>query len=155
MACFWRLPSGWTGRRFHLRTNKEVFDAERIAIYQDLRVLDRRQESGRQSTALADSAVAIDRVKTNDLGPGQRFAIAATEACDRVPARENGVTIRWLLAHSRVAGNVTPLRLTDQKLQHHERSLDRDASHCVAYMSMQASRLHSGTRVSGAPFSAM
>ena len=39
------------------------------------------------------------------LGPGQRFAIANLEVCDRVLARENEVTIRWVPAHSRVAGN--------------------------------------------------
>ena len=27
-ACVWETPSGWTGHRFHLGTNKEVFDAE-------------------------------------------------------------------------------------------------------------------------------
>ena len=32
-ACVWQSPGGWTGRRFHLGTNKEVFDAEVFAIY--------------------------------------------------------------------------------------------------------------------------
>ena len=39
------------------------------------------------------------------LGPGQRFAIAAMEVWDRVLARDNEVTIRWVPAHSRVAGS--------------------------------------------------
>ena len=33
-ACAWQMEEGWTGRRFHLGTNKEVFDAEIYAIYQ-------------------------------------------------------------------------------------------------------------------------
>ena len=28
VACIWRTPGGWTGRRFHLGTKKEVFGAE-------------------------------------------------------------------------------------------------------------------------------
>ena len=35
-AFVWRAPSGWSGRRFHLGTNNEVFDAEVFAIYQEL-----------------------------------------------------------------------------------------------------------------------
>ena len=38
-ACVWKSQEGWTGRRFHLGTNKEVFDAEVLAIYQALSAL--------------------------------------------------------------------------------------------------------------------
>ena len=54
-ACVWLSPSGWTGRCFYLGTNKEVFDAKTFAIYQALRVLDRRQESGYRYTVIVDS----------------------------------------------------------------------------------------------------
>ena len=104
-ACVWQSPNGWTGRRFHLGTNKEVFDAEKFAIYQALRVLDQRQESGRRYTVFVDSTAAIDRMKTDALGRGQHFAIAAMEVCGLVLARDNEMTIHWVLAHSRVAGN--------------------------------------------------
>ena len=40
-------PWGWTGRRFHLGNNKEVFDAEVYAIYQALSIMGRCQETGR------------------------------------------------------------------------------------------------------------
>ena len=63
--------------------NKEVFDAETFAIYQASRALDRRQESGHRYKV---STAAIDRVRASALGPGQRFAIATMEACDRVLA---------------------------------------------------------------------
>jgi hypothetical protein len=56
-------------------------------------------------TVFVDSTAAIDRVRTDALGPGQRFAIAAIEVCDRVLSRDNEVTIRWVPAHSKVAGN--------------------------------------------------
>ena len=38
-------------------------------------------------------------------GPGQRFAVATIEVCSRILARNNDVTIRWVLAHSGAAGN--------------------------------------------------
>ena len=50
------------------------------------------------------STTAIDRVRTDALGPGQRFAIAKMEVCGRVLAQGNEVTIRWIPAHSKVAG---------------------------------------------------
>ena len=73
--------------------------------YQALRVLGRRQESEHRSTVFVDSTAAIDRVRNDALSPGQRFAVAAMEVCNQVPARSNEVTIRWVPAYSRVAGN--------------------------------------------------
>lgn len=96
--------SGWTGCRYRLGTNKEIFDAETFAIYQALRILDRHQESGLRYTVFVDSTTAIDRVRIDALGPGQRFAIAKMEVCGRVLAQGNKVTIRWIPAHSKVVG---------------------------------------------------
>ena len=63
-ACVWRSPEGgWTGRRFQLGTNKEVFDAEVFATWQALRILERRKESGRRYTIFVDSTSAITRVR--------------------------------------------------------------------------------------------
>ena len=49
-ACAWQIREGWTGRRFHLGDNKEVFDAEVFAIYQALRIFEARQQSGEEYT---------------------------------------------------------------------------------------------------------
>ena len=40
-ACVWETPGGWTGQRYHLATNKEVFDAEVFAIYRALGTIER------------------------------------------------------------------------------------------------------------------
>ena len=69
-AVVWQLPSGWVGRRCHLGNNKEVFDAEVFAIYRALRIINRRQESGRAATLFVDPTAAIERVRTDVLGPG-------------------------------------------------------------------------------------
>ena len=58
------------GRCYYLGTNKEVFDAETFAIYQALRALDQRQESKHRYTVFVDSASALDRVRSDALGPG-------------------------------------------------------------------------------------
>ena len=104
-ACVWRTQEGWTGHRYHLGTNKEVYDVETFAIYQALRTLDQRQEGGHQYMVFVDPTSAINRVRDGDLGPGQRFAAAAIEVCSRILARDNEVTIRWVSAHSGASGN--------------------------------------------------
>ena len=45
-------------------------------------------------TIFSDSTAAIDRIRTDTLGPGQRFAVAASEVCSRIAARDNEVTVR-------------------------------------------------------------
>ena len=104
-ACVWRSEEGWVGRRFHLGTNKEAFDAEVFAIYQALRTIEQRQERGHGYTVFVDSTSAIGRVRDDELGPGQRFAVAAIEVCSRIVANGNSVTIRWVPAHSGATGN--------------------------------------------------
>ena len=93
-ACTWKSPGGWTGRRFHLGINKEIFDAEAFAIYQALQVLDRLQESGHRYTVFVDCTAVIDRARTDALGPGQRFVIVGMEVCGRVFTYDKEVTIR-------------------------------------------------------------
>ena len=68
-ACVWKSPGGWTGRRFHLGTNK-VFSAEVFAISQALRVSGQSQESGHRYMAFVNSTAATDRVRTDAMCPG-------------------------------------------------------------------------------------
>ena len=83
----------------------EVFDTETFAVYQALRALEQRQESGHRYTIFVDSRAAIDRVRSDNPGPGQRFAFAAIEICTRILERDNSVTIRWVPAHSGASGS--------------------------------------------------
>ena len=46
-------------------------------------------------------------MRTDALGPGQRFTVAAIEVCDRILACGDQVTIRWILAHVGIEGNET------------------------------------------------
>ena len=54
--------------------------------------------TGRQYTVFVDSTSAT-RARDDDLGPGQRFAVATIEVCSRTIAIDNSVTIRWVPAH--------------------------------------------------------
>ena len=101
----WRKPEGWGGRRLHLGSNKEVFDTEVFAIYQALLWFEQRQGSGRRYTLFADSTGAIERVRSDHIGPGQRFVIVAIEVCGRILTRDNQVTIRWVPSHNKVEVN--------------------------------------------------
>ena len=103
----WKSPGGWSGRCFHLGNNKEVFDAEVFAIYQALLWIEGHQGAGGRFTIFADCPAAIERVRTDALGPAQRFAVAAIEVCDRIHARGGQITIRWVSSHVGIEGNET------------------------------------------------
>ena len=51
------------------------------------------------------STAAIDRIPTDDIGPGQRFV--AMEVCSRILDRDNEVIVHWpwAPAHHGVTGN--------------------------------------------------
>ena len=95
----------WTGRRFHLGTNKEVFDAEVYAIYQALRIFEERHQSGRKYTISSDCQPAIRRALTDALGPCQQWARAIIELATGLISRGNEVLILWVPAHLGVEGN--------------------------------------------------
>ena len=78
---------------------------EVFAIWWAIRTLGRRQESGRRYTVFVDSTSTIDRVRTDAIGLGQRFAITAMEAYGRILTRDNELTIRWIPAHHGAQGN--------------------------------------------------
>ena len=102
-----RRDAGWTGRRFHLGKNKEVFDAELYALYRAAKILDERGEEGQDYTILSDSTAALERAASDRMGPGQRFAVAIMEIHDRLAGRGNTLTLRWVPSHQGVEGNET------------------------------------------------
>ena len=103
-ACTWQTREGWTGRRFHLGDNKEVFDAEIFAIYQALRIFEARQQSGEEYTVF-DCQPAIWRAMSDSLGEGQHWARAIIEVATRLVAKSNVVRALWAPAHAGIRGN--------------------------------------------------
>ena len=105
-ACAWQtVREGWTGRRFYLGDNKEVFDTEVFAILQALRVFNERGQSGKEYTIFSDCQPAIQRARSDQLGPGQCWARAIIEVASGLVARGNSIDIRWTPAHRGVRGN--------------------------------------------------
>ena len=90
------------GRPYYLGKNKEVYDAEVYAIYRALKAIDQWEGSGHQYTIFSDSASAVDRTRSDSMGPRQRFALAIYEAGGRIASRNNTVTSRWTPAHQGV-----------------------------------------------------
>lgn len=89
-----------------------MFYAEVYAIARALPVLEQRQENGRRYTVFVNSTSAVDRVRADHIGPGQTFAVAATEGCTKIIARDNEVTIRWVPAHHGAPGNEKAYKYT-------------------------------------------
>ena len=132
----------WTGRRFHLG-NKEVSDAETFAIYQVLRVLDLRQETGRRYAIFSGSQSAIRRISSDGLGPGQQWARGAAEECTRLMVRQNRVTVHWAPAHNGMAGN----EMTDDRAKQAAEGPFRDFSEVPDQVRWQVSLSHLHRRV--------
>lgn len=83
-----------------------MFDAEVFTVYQALRISEDHQEAG-SFTASVDSTAAINRLRSGQPGPGQRFAIVAIEVAQRIRDRGGEVTIRWASPHAGAEGNET------------------------------------------------
>ena len=52
-----------------------------------------------------DSTAAIERVRSDEMGLGQRFAVAIIEVCSRLLSRGNTLTLRWVPNHLGIEGN--------------------------------------------------
>ena len=51
------------------------------------------------------SAAAVERIRSDSIGPGQRFAAADIEVATRLRARNSEVAVRWVPAHRGALGN--------------------------------------------------
>ena len=52
-----------------------------------------------------DPTAAINRIRSEAISPGQHLVRAAIEVCSRLMSRDNEVTVLWVAAHVRIAGN--------------------------------------------------
>ena len=69
-----------------------MFDAEVFAIYKALGTIE-QSEQGRRYTIPVETTSAITRVRDDDKGPGQPFAMAAIEVYSRITSNDNNITI--------------------------------------------------------------
>ena len=79
-----RREAGWMCRRYHIGKNKQVFDAELYALHQAVQIFDERNEQSQCYTILSDST---ERARSDEMGLGQRFAVAIIEVCSRLTSQ--------------------------------------------------------------------
>ena len=75
------------------------------AICQALCIIKQRQENSHCYTVFVGSTEAIERIRSDSIGPGQRFTLVAIEVCTRLMPRANEVTVCWVPAHHGAPGN--------------------------------------------------
>ena len=63
-----------------------------------------RDEEGQDYTILSDSTAALERAASDEMGPGQRSAVAIVEVHSRLGGRGNTTTLGWVLGHLGVDG---------------------------------------------------
>ena len=76
-------------------------------LYRASKIFEERGEGGQYYTIISDSTAAIERASSDEMGPGQRFAIAIMEVCDRLASRGNTLTLIWVPSYVGVEGNET------------------------------------------------
>lgn len=67
--------------------------------------MDQTQENGRRYIIFVDSTAETERVRSDNIGPGQHFAMAAIEVSTWLQMRGNEIMIRWVPAHQGASGN--------------------------------------------------
>jgi len=103
----WKVGDQWADIRVHAGCNQEAYDTECIALARALEVAASRRTAPEVVTIFPDSQAAIGRMASNELGPGQKYAILAREWIAKLKAKkpEVQVEIRWCPGHSGTAGN--------------------------------------------------
>ena len=92
-------------RCYNLGKNEGVFDAELYALYQAAKIFHERNENDQTYTILSDSSAASGRARSDEMGPGQRFAVTIIEVCSRLSSRGNTLTLRLVPSHLGIEGN--------------------------------------------------
>lgn len=94
----------WAGRRYHLGTNKEAFNAEAYAIYQALRILD--QEQGRPPAYhLCGFRRRHREDQVGQHRPRSALRGRRHRGLRQAESRSNEFTVRCVLAHHGALGN--------------------------------------------------
>jgi ribonuclease HI len=111
-AVAWKEVDEWTGLKYRLGRNKEVFDAELFAILQAT-VLIRDGgaimigEGIQKISIFNDSQAALNRIQHNGIGPGQTWASVIIRNTDEIRRQNIQVEFRWVPGQAGIEGNET------------------------------------------------
>jgi ribonuclease HI len=106
-AVVWQKGQRWVGVRRHMGYNQEAFDTECAALARALEVAARRRTTPGKVTIFTDSRAAIQRMATDEPGPGQKYAIQARKWTATLQSARPGIEIEiwWCPAHQGIVGN--------------------------------------------------
>jgi ribonuclease HI len=111
-AIVWQERNEWTGLKYRLGRNKEVFDAKLYAILRAT-VMARDHTSELKSDGIdrliifTDSQASLCRIQHNGSGPGQTWASAIIQNSNEILGQNIQLEFRWVPGHAGIAGNET------------------------------------------------
>lgn len=105
-AVTWRKGGGWASIKTHMGFNQEAFEAECAALARALEVAVRTRRVPGRVTIFIDAQAAITRIASDELRPGQQYALQARKSIAQLRAARPGIRIeiRWCPAHEGVVG---------------------------------------------------
>jgi ribonuclease HI len=106
-AVVWQKGRSWAGVKSHMGDNQEANDAECAALARALEEATKRQTVPERVTIFTDAQAAIRRMASEAPGPGQKYAILASQQIGTLRRVRPEITIesRWCPAHKGLPGN--------------------------------------------------
>jgi len=103
----WKRGLTWAGAKVPMGNNQEAYDAECAALAQALELAAQRSTTPERVTIFSDAQAAIQRMASDEPGPGQQYALQARKHITtlRRARKDIVIEIRWCPAHKGVAGN--------------------------------------------------
>jgi len=103
----WKRGRTWVGPKPHMGYNQEAYDAECAALARALESASRRQTTPARITIFTDAQAAIRPMASEELGPGQQYALQARKHIAALRRARPGIIIgmRWCPAHKGEEGN--------------------------------------------------
>jgi len=106
-AVVWKERNFWKKRRVHAGRQKEVFDAERYAMSEAMKIADEMavENEVRRVTVFTDSQATLRQTQSDKPGPGQVLALRMMNWVDALARKNIQVEYWWVPAHKGIEGN--------------------------------------------------
>jgi ribonuclease HI len=137
-AVAWKEGTEWTGLKYRLGRNKDVFDAELFALLRATimigdQVEDMISEEVQKIIILTASQAALNRIQHNEPGPGQTWASAIIRSTEETCRQNIQLEFRWVPGHAGIDGNETAdQRAKDAAAPDNEEELPSQEDRCTS-----------------------
>jgi ribonuclease HI len=121
-AVAWIEGTEWTGLKYRLGRNKEVFDAELFALLRATimigdQVEDMISEGVQKIIIFTDSQAALNRIQHNEPGPGQTWASAIIRSTEEICRQNIQLESRWVPGHAGIPRTKLPRMQQHRKMR--------------------------------------